>query len=75
MCIRLIVDHHTACEAGTDAARHARTAKNLVWMPRFDPRDGVGVLLRVEIAGFRLGCASKMMSEGGCTHFTLAESL
>lgn len=53
-------------------------------MPSFHPRDGVGVLLRVEIAGFRLGWSSEMMSEGSCTHsnltldssrFTLAGSL
>lgn len=53
MYIKLMADHHSACQAGS-SARHGRRAKNLVWMPSFRSRDGVGVLLRVGIAGFRL---------------------
>lgn len=77
MCIRLMADHHITCEAGI-GARHVRTVKDLVWLSSSRSRDGVGVLLRMEIAGFRLGCASEMMSDGSCihsSHFTLARSL
>jgi hypothetical protein len=65
MYIKLIADHRPTCCARS-SARHGRRVKNLVWMPSFRPCDGVGVLLRVEIAGFRLGWASEMMSEGSC---------
>lgn len=68
MCIRLIADHHTACQAGGSSAEHVARQRILFGCPASVPAMASVCFCARESQGSVWIWASEMMSGGSCIH-------